>query len=59
MQVRVQKTGNSFEEHELNPGCFEEYDVWVPSGHVLFVKEWDYSVVLIASAPKKKNDNQV
>jgi len=56
MVVRVQKFGGLTEEYEHAPHTGAEYDVWIPRGHNLLIKEWDYSLVMIMSIPKKDID---
>jgi len=56
MMIRVQEFGKTMKEYFLEAHKGKEFNVFIPSGHTLFIKEWDYSVVLLASIEKPQNE---
>lgn len=56
MTVRYDSVTGQIEE-SLEPHKGKEFSVFVPRGHCLFVKEWDYSVVLLSSMEREKNED--
>lgn len=54
--VKVQSWGGVIEE-VLKARSGKEFDVWIPRGQVLYIKETDYSEVTLASTERvKEND---
>ena len=56
MVVRAQTSRDALEDFVLEAHQGSEYNILIPSGHMLFIKEWDYSVVLITSMEKPKSE---
>ena len=55
MVVQVQTWGLAVEEKILEAHKGAEFDDYIPRGHMLFVKEFGYNVVILSSRQKDRN----
>lgn len=52
--MRVQMSFVGLVEEILEAHKGKEYDVFIPKGHVFFVKEWGYNMVELSSKEKER-----